>query len=139
VKSLGTVAEMTSFAPITKMQLVAFAHTVHFAVQIRQALSKFIITVDVVSDRITVRVQPQYLRPLAIYFRNKNIIRAAALIDIAAVDKLNSKQRFTINYIFNSSYFGQRLVIELFASETAIIPSLSNPIFLGYRIFASAG
>lgn len=89
-------------------------------------------------EGLILRTSPSKLRALAMYVRNNTLLQFRTLVDIAVVDKLLPKGRFSVNYHFLSMKTNQRLTIQLFASETTTIPSLASPLVNNQRVFASA-
>lgn len=97
------------------------------------------ISANVTPLALTLRTTPAQLRALAAFVAKTTTIRATALVDIAVTDRLGSRGRFSIKYLFLSVLYNSRLVIEVYADETTSIPSLANPFFNRTCIFASAG
>jgi len=120
-------------------QTACFLHTQKIALQIGDAMPGSISCLNCTPTEIILRTSSKNLRAVAVYLRNHSSLRFATLTDIATCDKMHSKGRFTVNYIFTSTYFANRVFVELFAQETSTIASLANPFFLDKRVFASAG
>jgi len=91
------------------------------------------------SDSLLVRTAPSKLRALVLFLRSSSHLQFRTLVDIAVVDKLRVRGRFAVNYLFLSMTTNQRLVVQLFADETTVVPSLAVPFANGQRLFAAAG
>lgn len=91
------------------------------------------------NDGLLVRTSSKTIRALALCLRNHTHCQFRSLVDIAVVDRLRAPTRFSITYLFLSIPTNQRVLVQLFASETSTIPSLSVPYANGQRYFASAG
>ena len=88
---------------------------------------------------LIVRTTPANLRAIAIFLRNYSPFQLSTLADIAVVDRLEQKNRFTVKYLFLSTKTNQRATVKLFVNETSAIPSLAAPFFNAKQFFASAG
>jgi NADH:ubiquinone oxidoreductase subunit C len=108
------------------------------AMQLHKALPAIVYSVTPRNDGFLVRTAPRKLRQLAFFIRNNALLQFRTLVDIAVVDRLRSKARFSINYLFLSVPTNQRLVVQIFIAEARTIPSLSVPFANGQRFFASA-
>lgn len=91
------------------------------------------------NDGLLIRTASKTVRALALCLRNHTHYQFRSLVDIAVVDRLRAPTRFSITYLFLSIPTNQRVLVQLFASETSTIPSLSVPYANGQRYFASAG
>jgi NADH:ubiquinone oxidoreductase subunit C len=60
------------------------------------------------------------------------------LIDIAVVDRIRSRSRFTVNYLLLSTRLNQRVQLRTFAGETTVLPSLAAPFMRATSIFPAA-
>lgn len=86
-----------------------------------------------------IRTTPAKLRSLAAFIAKSTTIRATTLVDIAVTDRLSTRGRFSIKYLFLSGLYSNRLALEIYVDETTSVPSLASPFFNRKRIFASAG
>ena len=91
------------------------------------------------NDGLLLRTTACKLRAAVLFLRSTSYLQFRTLVDIAVVDKLRTQGRFTVNYLFLSMITNQRLVVQLFANETSVIPSLAVPFANGQRLFAAAG
>lgn len=91
--------------------------------------------------RPTFTIHPSKLRAFALFLRNSTYCRAGILTEIAAADRLRSGgARFAVQYLFLSDLYRRRFSIELFATETEALPSLTVPFTARPRLlFASSG
>lgn len=86
-----------------------------------------------------IRTTPEALRPLALILKSNTLTQMTSITDIAVTDKVEQAGRFSVKYLFYSFAYNQRFIIELFARETTIVPSLAAPFAMGQSIFAGAG
>jgi hypothetical protein len=70
---------------------------------------------------------PLRLRTLALILSKHSTNLVKTLIDIAVVDRIRSRSRFTINYLLLSTRLNQRVQLRTFAGETTVLPSLATP------------
>jgi NADH:ubiquinone oxidoreductase subunit C len=82
---------------------------------------------------------PDALRALTLILKSSSLTQASLLSDIVVTDRLDAAGRFSVKYLFLSLQYNQRWIVEVFARETTIIPSLAAPFALGQRIFSGAG
>jgi len=106
---------------------------------LRKALPALVYSASPQNDGILLRTTPAKLRALMYYLSRCPALQLKTLADIAAVDRLRSNARFSINYLLFSAIMNQRLVVQVYGNETATIPSLAVPFANGQRLFASAG
>jgi len=107
--------------------------------QTQQLLPALIHSAVATPDGLVLRTSASSLRPLAFFIRNHTAFQFRAVVDIAVVDRLLTPGRFAVNYLFLSVPLNQRLSIQLFAHETASIPTLTAPFVTPQqRLFASA-
>jgi NADH:ubiquinone oxidoreductase subunit C len=66
------------------------------------------------------------LFPLVLFLKKHTFFRMDQLIDICVVDRLNSSKRFQVIYVLFSSLFQFRVLVHVFVSEDAFLPSLSS-------------
>jgi NADH:ubiquinone oxidoreductase subunit C len=98
-----------------------------------QALSRelptLIYSVAVTTQGITLTTGVDQLRPLVIYLRDSSYLQFKTLVDIAVVDHLEKggSCRFALTYHLLSSRYNRRISIQLFCSETTLLPSLTTP------------
>lgn len=109
------------------------------AQQLRKALPALVYSATPGSDGLLLRTTPAALRALAYYLSRCPTLQLKTLVDIAVVDRLRSNARFSVNYLLFSATMNQRLVVQVYADETATIPSLAVPFANGQRIFAAGG
>lgn len=107
--------------------------------QLQQNLSGLIYSTAATPDGMLIRTSASKVRALALFLRNSTYLQFRSLVDIAVVDKLLPRGRFSVNYLFLSMPTNQRLVVQLYADETTTIPSLAVPFANGQRLFAGAG
>ena len=88
---------------------------------------------------LQLQTTPENLRALALIIKASALTQATLLTDIVVTDRLEQAGRFSVKYLFLSLRYNQRMVVELFARETTIIPSLAAPFAMGQRIFSGAG
>jgi NADH:ubiquinone oxidoreductase subunit C len=89
-------------------------------------------------EAILIRAFAETIRTISFFLRNSTQLQYRTLVDIAVVDKLRTVGRFAVNYVFLSMSTNQRLIVQLFATETSTIPSLAVPFANGQRLFAAA-
>ena len=106
---------------------------------LRVSLPALVYSSTPTSDGLLLRTAPSKLRALSISLRNSSYQQFRSLVDIAVVDKLRSNGRFAMNYLFLSMTTNQRVIVQVFASETSTVPSLAVPFANGQRLFAAAG
>ena len=109
------------------------------AQKLRKALPALVYSATPGSDGLLLRTTPAALRALAYYLSRCPTLQLKTLVDIAVVDRLRSNARFSVNYLLFSATMNQRLVVQVYADETATIPSLAVPFANGQRIFAAGG
>lgn len=107
--------------------------------QLKDDLPALIFGVVPSVEGLLVRTSSSKIRALALFFRNSTHFQLRTLVDIAVVDKLLPTGRFSVNYLFMSMLTNQRLTLQIFANETATLPSLAVPYANGQRLFAAAG
>jgi NADH:ubiquinone oxidoreductase subunit C len=90
------------------------------------------------NDGYLFRTSLSSVRALSFFLRGSTHLQFRSLIDIAVVDRLRARARFSVNYLFFSVATNQRAVMQVFANETSTIPSLCVPFANGQRVFASA-
>jgi len=105
--------------------------------QLRKMLPALVYSATPGTDGLLLRTTPAALRALAYYLSRCPHLQLKTLVDIAIVDRLRSNARFSVNYLLFSAAMNQRLVIQVFADETATIPSLAVPFANGQRILAA--
>jgi NADH:ubiquinone oxidoreductase subunit C len=81
---------------------------------------------------------PLRLRTLALILSKHSTNLVKTLIDIAVVDRIRSRSRFTINYLLLSTRLNQRVQLRTFAGETTVLPSLAAPFMRATSIFPAA-
>lgn len=86
-----------------------------------------------------VRVHPNNLRVVSALVGLSTHIRSNSLVDIAVTDKLSERGRFAVKYLFLSTLYNARIVVEIYTTETSPIPSIAGAFFNNKAIFASAG
>src|SRR5690349_3318096 len=106
---------------------------------VRHTLPALIYSATPRNDGLVLRTSAGNIRSLSLFLRNSSTLQFRSIIDIAVVDRLRPRARFSLSYLFFSATTNQRAVVQLFASETSTIPSLSVPFANGQRVFASAG
>jgi hypothetical protein len=89
-------------------------------------------------DGLVLRTTPTKLRQLALVLRNSSLLLFRQLVEIAVVDRLLSAGRFLVSYSFLSHVTNQRVIVQIAAGETSILPSLASAFTNGQRFFASA-
>ena len=89
-------------------------------------------------DGLVLRTTPTKLRQLALVLRNSSLLLLRQLVEIAVVDRLLSAGRFLVSYSFLSYVTNQRVIVQIAAGETSILPSLASAFTNGQRFFASA-
>jgi NADH:ubiquinone oxidoreductase subunit C len=109
------------------------------ALNLRSKLPAIIYSSTPRNDGVVLRTSAKTLRPLGILLRQHSPFRFSSIVDICVVDRMRSRARFSVSYLFFSAKTNQRALVQLFASETSTIPSLSIPFANGQRVFASAG
>lgn len=114
------------------------SNTEKLLIQLQQEQPRLIYSARTNAFGITIRVAANKLRALAFFLRNSSRLQFRMLVDIAAVDKLQTHGRFAVNYLFLSMKTNQRLTVQLFAAEESRIPSLTGRFANGQRLFASA-
>jgi len=123
----------------TKAQELTLQRNTTLGYQLKEDLPALIFGVRPSVEGLLVRTSPAKLRALALFFRNSTLFQLRTLADIAVVDKLLPIGRFSVNYLFLSLLTNQRLTLQVFANETATLPSLAVPYANGQRLFAAAG
>lgn len=113
---------------------IAFA-----AQQLRHRLPSVVYSVTPRNDGLLIRTVSKSIRSAAIFVRHSTATQLFTLTDIAVVDRMKAPGRFAVNYLFLSAVTNQRVVIQLFATETSAIPSLAAPYTNGQRLFAAGG
>jgi NADH:ubiquinone oxidoreductase subunit C len=105
---------------------------------IQQQLPALVYSTAATPSTLILRTLPTKLRPLALFVRNNTRLQFRTLVDIAVVDRLAAPGRFSVNYILLSVPLNQRLVIQFFANETTVVPSLTSQFVNKQRLFAAA-
>lgn len=124
---------------LSTTQHALYNHLSLSATQVAKALPALVAATAVSPSGFTFRTVSTKLRPLSLVLRNCSSFQASTLVDLTVVDKAGCAGRFTVKYCFLSMSNNQRLIIELFASEVTLIPSLSAPFMRANRVFAAAG
>jgi len=122
----------------TTEQEVFLKTTTTFLQNCQQEIPALVSSVRVTPEGVILRTSPAKVRSLALYIRNSSLLQFRTLVDIAVVDKLLPEGRFAVNYVFLSVVTNQRIILQLFATETTTIPSLAAPFVNAQRLFASA-
>lgn len=104
-----------------------------------ETLPAIIYSVTPQNSGLLIRTSPGAIRVLALCLRHRTHWQFRSLVDIAVVDRLRQRARFSINYLFLSVPTNQRALVQIFSSETGTIPTLSVPYSQGQRYFASSG
>jgi NADH:ubiquinone oxidoreductase subunit C len=89
-------------------------------------------------DGLIIQTIPAKLRQLAFVLRNHSLLLFRHLVEVAVVDRLISAGRFVVSYIFLSYTGNQRIVLQVAAGETSILPSLASVFTNGQRFFSAA-
>ena len=107
---------------------------------LHRELPTLIYSVAVTAQGITLTTGVDQLRPLVLYLRDSVHLQFKTLVDIAVVDHLEKEGscRFALTYHLLSPRYNQRLSLQLFCSETTLLPSLTLP-FCGRALMAGAG
>lgn len=118
-------------------EIISFSTNLILSNVIRNALPSA--RVNTTPLALTVRTTPLQLRNVTSFLAKATNIRSGSLVDIAVTDRLGVRGRFSVKYLFLSSFYNNRLIVEVYADETTAVPSIAGPFFNRKRIFASAG
>lgn len=87
---------------------------------------------------LQINTTPSNLRALAFILKTSTFTQASMLIDIVVQDRPQLPGRFSIKYLLLSIPYNQRFIIEVFARETTILPSLAAPFAHAAKVFSSS-
>ena len=82
-------------------------------------------------DQLEIQINKESLLDVVIFLKKNNFTKFRQLIDITAVDYINSENRFKMIYLFLSHEFNLRLNINFNINENEVVSSLT-------KIFPSA-
>ena len=122
----------------TAYQELDFHNKVRTLQQLESKLPGLIHSTSPQIDSLVIRTSGSKLRALSLYLRNSTVSQFRTLVDIAVIDRLLTKGRFIINYLFLSLVTNQRLIVTVYANETTTLPSLSAPFLSDRRFLPSA-
>ena len=77
-------------------------------------------------NQICINIENENLLEVILFVKNNNETKFRQLIDITAVDFLESERRFKLVYLLLSHEFNSRILIDFFINENEIVSSLTS-------------
>jgi len=77
-------------------------------------------------NHICINIENENLLEVVLFVKNNNETKFRQLIDITAVDFLESERRFKLVYLLLSHEFNSRILIDFFINENEIVTSLTS-------------
>jgi len=77
-------------------------------------------------NHICINIENENLLEVVLFVKNNNETKFRQLIDITAVDFLESERRFKLVYLLLSHEFNSRILIDFFINENEIVSSLTS-------------
>lgn len=111
---------------------------INFINNLVHSIPQYIKSIEIINNEISIIISSNNLLKVLNYLKKNTNIQMTQMLDITAVDLLNSTERFVIIYQLLSLRFNQRLVIKVFLEKNTnsifseTIPSITN-------IYKSAG
>ena len=111
---------------------------INFINNLVHSIPQYIKSIEVINNEISIIISSNNLLKVLNYLKKNTNMQMTQMLDITAVDLLNSTERFVIIYQLLSLRFNQRLVIKVFLEKNTnsifseTIPSITN-------IYKSAG
>lgn len=94
-------------------------------------LPKYIQSVFVTKDSITIYVSPNHLRNVLYFLRDNTNSQYKSLMDICAIDYPAKEKRFELVYVLLSVKYNTRICVKTYTDELTPVPTVSD-------IFSSA-
>jgi NADH-quinone oxidoreductase subunit C len=89
-------------------------------------LSRGLVSISARSNKITISISNEVLRPVVNFLSKSTYIKANSLLDIWVVDYPERENRFEVNYLLLSVKYEMRYIVKTLVSEYKYIYSLSN-------------
>lgn len=96
----------------------------NFGLWLLKIIPNFIEKIFLEKDELIIFIKKKNLKNILIFFKEHSLIKFNILIDITAVDYLNKKKRFEVNYFLLSIFLNMRLRIKIFTDEITPISSI---------------